>query len=65
MKVSEIMTRDVLTAGPDMLASTAGEILIDHRFGCLPVVDNDGALVGIVTERDYLKFAVKAIEMHD
>ncbi len=65
VKVDQIMTRDVWTAGPDALASNAGRLLLDHRFGCLPVVDTTGRLVGIVTERDYLHFAVKAIEMHD
>ncbi len=65
VKVSQIMTREVWTAGPDAFASNAGRLLLDHRFGCLPVVDGAGRLVGIVTERDFLRFAVKAIEMHD
>jgi CBS domain-containing membrane protein len=65
VKVSQIMTTDVWTAGPEAFASNAGQLLLDHRFGCLPVVDVIGRLVGIVTERDYLRFAVKAIEMHD
>lgn len=65
VKVSQIMTRDVWTAGPEAFASNAGRLLLDHRFGCLPVVDAAGRLIGIVTERDYLKFAVKAIELHD
>jgi CBS domain-containing membrane protein len=65
VKVSQIMTRDVWTAGPDAYASSAGKLLLDHRFGCLPVVDAAGQLVGIITERDYLRFAIKAIEMHD
>jgi CBS domain-containing membrane protein len=65
VKVAQIMTRDVWTVGPDAFASNAGRMLLDHRFGCLPVIDAVGHLVGIVTERDYLSFAVKAIEMHD
>jgi CBS domain-containing membrane protein len=65
VKISEIMTRDLWTASADMLASTAGALLLDHRFGCLPVVDEAGVLVGIITERDFLKFAVKAIEQFD
>jgi len=65
VRVSHIMTRDVWTATPDTLASTAGTLLLDHAFGCLPVVDVDRRLVGIVTERDFLKLAVKAIAMHD
>ena len=65
VKIAQLMTRDVWTAGPDAFASAAGQTLLDHRFGCLPVVDAAGRLVGIITERDYLRFAVKAIEMHD
>jgi len=30
-----------------------------------PVVDANHVLIGIVTERDFLKFAIKALEMHD
>jgi len=65
VKISQLMTRDVWTAGPDAFASNAGQTLLDHKFGCLPVIDASGRLVGIITERDYLRFAVKAIEMHD
>lgn len=65
VKISRIMTRDVWTVGPETLASNAGHLLMDHRFGCLPVVDAEERLIGIVTERDYLRFAVKAIELHD
>ena len=59
------MTTEVWTVGPDTLASVAGHTLLDHVFGCLPVVDAERRLVGIVTERDYLRFAIKAIELHD
>jgi CBS domain-containing membrane protein len=63
--VQELMTRDVWTVAPDTLASTAGQTLLDHRFGCVPVVDAERRLVGIVTERDYLRFAIGALELHD
>ena len=63
--VHALMTRDIWTVEPETLASVAGRTLLDHRFGCLPVVGRDRRLVGIVTERDFLKFAIKAIEMHD
>lgn len=65
VKISQIMTTDVWTIGPDALASDAGQTLLDHRYGCLPVVEEGGVLVGIVTERDFLKFAVKALERFD
>lgn len=63
--VSELMTRDVWTVAPETLASHAGQTLLDHNFSCLPVVDRAGILVGIVTERDFLKFAIKALQIHD
>ena len=63
--VDQIMTRDVWTVRPDALASAAGTTLLDHRYGCLPVVDQSGILLGILTERDFLRFAVKAIAQYD
>ena len=61
-KIAEIMTTEVWTAGPEMSAATAGRLLLDHHFGCLPVVDNAGILVGIITERDFMNLAVKALD---
>lgn len=65
IRIQEIMTRDVWTIQPDALASIAGRTLLDHKYGCVPVVDTNHLLVGILTESDFLKFAVKAIEIHD
>lgn len=63
--VRQIMTRDIWTVHTETLASVAGRTLLDHHYGCLPVVDELHRLVGIVTERDYLRFAIKALQMHD
>jgi CBS domain-containing protein len=65
VRVRELMTRDLWTVHPDTLASVAGQTMAEHRYGCLPVIDEQHVLVGIVTERDFLKFATKAIAMHD
>ncbi|MDX2090000.1 MAG: CBS domain-containing protein, partial [Kofleriaceae bacterium] len=65
VRIGALMTRDVWTVTPDTLASHAGQTLLDHKFGCLPVVDADHVLCGIVTERDFLRFAIKALELHD
>jgi len=65
VRVRELMTRDLWTVHPETLASVAGQTMSEHRYGCLPVVDQNQVLVGIVTERDFLKFATKAIAMHD
>jgi CBS-domain-containing membrane protein len=65
IRVDQIMERDIWTVGLDALASVAGCTLLDHKYGCLPVVDDEHRLVGIVTERDYLRFAIKMLQMHD
>lgn len=63
--IASLMTRDVWTVTPETLASVAGRTLLDHRFGCLPVIGDQRRVVGIVTERDFLRFAIKALEQHD
>jgi CBS domain-containing protein len=59
------MVTDVWTIHPEVNASIAAATLLDHKFGCLPVVDDDGVLVGIVTEHDFLRFATKVLETTD
>jgi len=52
--VSEIMTQEVITISPQTPIVEAIGILIQHGFSGLPVVDNNGFLVGIVTEYDFI-----------
>lgn len=54
LKVKEIMTREVITVCPDCPLEEAARIMVDHKFGGLPVVE-DGRLVGIITETDLFK----------
>jgi CBS domain-containing protein len=57
VQVREVMTKDVVHIGPDMPIAKAARILIERRFGCLPVVKGDDQLVGLVTETDLLRAA--------
>ena len=52
--IREIMTRDVVTVGPDLSAQDAARIMVAERFGALPV-EEKGKTVGIVTETDLLR----------
>lgn len=60
--VKEVMTREVETVAPETTAREAIDKLLDNRFGCLPVVDAQGELVGIVTESDFLRLARRLLE---
>jgi CBS domain-containing protein len=54
MYAHQIMTRKVLSTTPDRTILDAANIMLRHRVSGLPVVDHDGALVGIITEGDFL-----------
>ena len=55
MKVKDIMvtTKDLLTIGPEATVEEAAQTMAEHRYGCLPVVE-DNVVVGIITETDLL-----------
>ena len=54
MKVHDVMTSPVHTVGPDATLKEVAVLLGDHGISGLPVVDDDGALVGIVSKADIL-----------
>jgi len=57
MRCSEIMTRDVRVASPEMSLRDVGAMMREGDMGAVPVVDG-GKLVGIVTDRDIVVRAV-------
>ncbi len=63
--VEKSMTTKVITVQPNTPLLEAARLLIEHRFGCLPVVNKDGQLEGILTEVDILRLLVKALEDSD
>ena len=54
--VKEIMV-DPISIGPDATVGDAARLMIEHKIGCLPVLE-DNRLVGIVTETDMLQVVV-------
>jgi len=59
--VSEIMKTNITTISPETPSLEAIQLMRKLRIGCLPVVQ-DGRLVGIVTEEDFMKIASKLLE---
>lgn len=54
MKIRDVMTPDVIVIGPDAPIHKAARLMVDHGVSALPVVDEDGAVVGIVSEADLI-----------
>lgn len=52
--VADIMTRDTIVVRPDTPLKEAIQILVKHRISGLPVVDDTGKLVGIISESDLM-----------
>ena len=50
--VRDIMTTDVVTVRPDTPHQTVAAMLRQHRVSGFPVADDDGKVVGVVTETD-------------
>ena len=52
MKISDLMTHEVVTVHPDTPVVEIARRMLEHDISGVPVVERDGRLVGIVTEAD-------------
>ncbi|MBF0141414.1 MAG: CBS domain-containing protein [Magnetococcales bacterium] len=59
MQAIDIMMRDVITVSPDMTVKELALLLMEKKISGAPVLDGDGRLVGIVTEKDLVDRARK------
>jgi CBS domain-containing protein len=63
----DAMTRDVVTVRPDAPLSEALQLMLNNKFGCLPVVDAQGTLLGILTDSDLVRFCgelLSGLDLH-
>jgi len=58
----DVMVSRLTTVTPDSSLAEAAQIMLRHKFGCLPVCDGDGTLVGMVTESDFVRFAASVVQ---
>jgi len=54
MRVGEVMTKPAVTVSPDVTVSQVARTLLDHGIRAVPVADEAGKLLGIITETDLL-----------
>lgn len=59
-RVHQIMSRDLITVGPNETVTEATVKMLAERVSCLPVVDAERAPLGIVTIRDLVAWSVGA-----
>src|SRR5499427_5232940 len=55
MRAHQIMTKPVITVSPETTIVEAANIMLQKHISGLPVVDSGGALVGIVSEGDFIR----------
>lgn len=60
-KVAEVMTRTPITTRPDAPAAEAATLMLDHKISSVLVVDEEEALIGMITITDYLEVARRAL----
>ncbi len=61
LNVEKIMTRDPITIAPEATIREAAQLMLEHKIGGLPVVENE-KLVGIITESDIFRVLVQEPE---
>ena len=62
MKVREIMTRDVTTAAPGMGLEEAADMLARRRLRAMPVIDDEGHVLGMLTDRLLISCLLPGLE---
>jgi CBS domain-containing protein len=55
MRAEDVMTRDVISIEPDATVLQAARLMLEHRISGLPVIDQAGKLVGVLSEGDFLR----------
>jgi CBS domain-containing protein len=59
--IGEIMTREPVTVRSEAPAHLAAKIMLDRTISSLPVVNDEGRMVGLVTQTDFLDVARRAL----
>jgi acetoin utilization protein AcuB/CBS domain-containing protein len=62
VRVCEIMAEQPLSVTPETSLREAAMLMIENKIGGLPVVDNLGDLVGIITESDLFEVLVQELD---
>lgn len=64
MKAMDVMVRDVVTVSPEADVASAIDLLIEHDISALPVVDDDGNLIGVISEAGLVRRSEIGTDKH-
>jgi len=62
VELGRVMNTELFTLTPDQAIAQALEAMVKEKYGCVPIVDSNNVLVGILTQYDFLKMAVDILE---
>jgi CBS domain-containing protein len=60
IRVAEVMTKEVVTARSEWTIRHAVDVMLEHKVGCLPVIDGE-RLVGLLSETDCLRLLARLL----
>jgi acetoin utilization protein AcuB len=58
LQVKDVMSKSVLTVRPEDTIRDAATLMHKHRFGALPVINDQQQLIGIITESDIFRILI-------
>ena len=68
MLIRDWMTKEVITVGPETSMMKASKLMREHKISRIPVVDDSGRLLGIVSDRDLKEASpskATSLDMHE
>ncbi len=60
--LARVMTSPVTTLGPEDPLGMAVSVMAEYHLGCIPLVDKDRKIVGILTKTDILRFLARVFK---
>jgi len=65
MRIKDVMTRDVVTTRPDTPLAEVADMVVRRRLRAIPVIDEDGHVLGMITDRQVMMHFLPALEDPD
>ena len=60
--LKHVMTKDPVALNPEDAIAKAVVLMVERKYGCLPIVQKDRTLCGIITQLDILKIAARILK---